>query len=97
MSDEPTLATPVTPAPVEPVRRPGRHGVGSSGRWLNLLLGVAAAVAIGGVAFAVGRSTAPVAAARFGRVPTGQSSAPSTRTLVRPGGPDGAGFSARAA
>ena len=37
----------------------------SSGRWLNLLLGVAVAVAIGGVAFAVGRSTAPASAAAF--------------------------------
>ena len=42
----------------------------SSGRWLNVLLGVAAAVAIGGVAFAVGRSTAPASAATgFGRGP----------------------------
>jgi hypothetical protein len=29
------------------------------GRWLNLLLGLAAVVAIGGVAFAIGRSAAP--------------------------------------
>jgi len=36
---------------------------GRSGRWLNLVLVVAAAVAIGGVAFAVGRGTAPVSAA----------------------------------
>jgi len=35
----------------------------SSGLWLNLVLVVAAIVAVGGVAFAVGRSTAPVAAA----------------------------------
>jgi hypothetical protein len=35
----------------------------SSGRWLNLVLILAAAVAIGGVAFAVGRGTAPVSAA----------------------------------
>lgn len=64
-------APPITPAPgpaIEPVRpvmtAPRRS---SSGRWLNLLLGVAAAVAIGGIAFAVGRSTAPVAAAGFNR------------------------------
>ena len=38
---------------------------GSSGRWLNVLLGVAAIVAIGGVAFAIGRSTAPASATGF--------------------------------
>jgi hypothetical protein len=35
----------------------------SSGAWLNVVLVLAAVVAVGGVAFAVGRSTAPVAAA----------------------------------
>ncbi|HEX7951215.1 MAG TPA: hypothetical protein VF494_12760 [Candidatus Limnocylindrales bacterium] len=35
----------------------------SSGAWLNIILVVAAVVAVGGVAFAIGRSTAPVAAA----------------------------------
>ena len=35
----------------------------SGGRWLNLVLALAAAVAIGGVAFAVGRGTAPISAA----------------------------------
>ena len=34
-----------------------------SGRFLTIVLGVAVAVAIGGVAFAVGRTTAPVSAA----------------------------------
>ena len=53
--------------PVRPVVTAPRRS--SSGRWLNLLLGVAAAVAIGGIAFAVGRSTAPVAAAGFDRGP----------------------------
>ena len=33
-------------------RDPGQAQVGSSGRWLNVLLGVALVVAIGGVAFA---------------------------------------------
>jgi hypothetical protein len=54
----PTLATP----PLAPTTKPK----GSGGRWLNLVLAVAAAVAIGGVAFAVGRSTAPVSAATGG-------------------------------
>ena len=35
----------------------------SSGAWLNVVLVLAAVVAVGGVAFAIGRSTAPVAAA----------------------------------
>ena len=68
----PRAMPPITPSdpqpPIEPVRpvtpTPRRS---SSGRWLNLLLAVAAAVAVGGIAFAVGRSTAPVAAAGFGR------------------------------
>jgi hypothetical protein len=49
------------PTPVTP----GRPATGkpASGRALNVLLGLAAAVAIGGVAFTIGRSTAPVAAA----------------------------------
>jgi hypothetical protein len=63
---------PSTQPPLEPVRpvaaSPRRS---SSGRWLNLLLGVAAAVAIGGIAFAVGRSTAPAPASAFGRNPNG--------------------------
>ena len=36
-----------------------------SGAWRNVLLGVAALVAVGGVAFAVGRSTAPPATPQF--------------------------------
>ena len=35
----------------------------SSGAWLNVILVMAAVVAVGGVAFAIGRNTAPVAAA----------------------------------
>ena len=74
-----TWSTPAQPtaaasavAPPQPQLEPVRPTVSaprrsSSGRWLNLLLAVAAAVAIGGIAFAVGRSTAPVAAAGFGR------------------------------
>ena len=65
---------PTAPAPAGPVLEPVRpvpvhrpSARGSSGRWLNVLLGVAVAVAIGGVAFAVGRSTAPAQAATFQR------------------------------
>jgi hypothetical protein len=60
-------ATPAQPTlePVRPTISAPRRS--SSGRWLNLLLGVAAAVAIGGIAFAVGRSTAPVATGGFGQ------------------------------
>jgi hypothetical protein len=44
---------------IEPNRPAGPTGKASSGgRWLNLVLVVAAAVAIGGVAFAIGRGTA---------------------------------------
>lgn len=50
-------ATPITPvAPVVVTTRPKRS-------WVDWLLGAALVLAIGGVAFAVGRSTAPVAAA----------------------------------
>lgn len=76
MSDDLTNTT-RTEAPAAPVVSPGpavaappARRRGNSGLWLNLLLGLAAAVAIGGVAFAVGRSTAPApvaAAGGFGR------------------------------
>jgi hypothetical protein len=56
----PVAANPVTtvPGPVIPAAK----SKGSSGRLLNIVLGVAIAVAIGGVAFAVGRTTAPASA-----------------------------------
>lgn len=50
---------PVVPA-APTVQIPRRK---SSAAWLNVVLVLAAIVAVGGVAFAVGRSTAPVAAA----------------------------------
>jgi hypothetical protein len=57
-------AAPVTAAPSPvPVSRKSSSG----GRWLNLVLALAAAVAIGGVAFAAGRTTAPVSAVGNGR------------------------------
>jgi len=62
MTMEPAPPTPTTPVPpVGPVVVASRPRQG--GRWLNVLLALAFAVALGGVAFAVGRSTAPVAAA----------------------------------
>jgi hypothetical protein len=44
----------------------------TSGRGTSLLLGLAAAIAIGGLAFAAGRLTAPAATASTGRPATGQ-------------------------
>jgi hypothetical protein len=65
-------ATPVNPAasvaPVAPLVVAPRQG---GGRWLNVLLGAAAILAIGGFAFAIGRSTAPAAAAGLGTFPGG--------------------------
>jgi hypothetical protein len=55
--------SPVTPAPVTVSSAPGpARKKSSGGRWLNLVLVLAAAVAIGGVAFAIGRGTAAVSA-----------------------------------
>ena len=65
VAPEPTTVptTPVAPAPVTAAALPGPARKSSSGgRWLNLVLVVAATVAIGGVAFAIGRSTAPASA-----------------------------------
>lgn len=56
----------VVAAPAAPLVKPK-----SSGRLLNAVLAVALLVAVGGVAFAVGRSTAPVAAAGRGNLPGG--------------------------
>jgi hypothetical protein len=58
------VAAPTLPEPIRPAATAARRS--SSGRWLNLLLGIAAAVAIGGIAFAIGRSTAPATAAADG-------------------------------
>jgi hypothetical protein len=59
------VATPPALEPVRPIAVVQRRS--SSGRWLNVLLGIAAAVAIGGIAFAFGRSTAPATAAADGQ------------------------------
>lgn len=52
---------PQTVVPSAPALQVGKRK--SSGAWLNVVLVVAAIVAVGGVAFAVGRGTAPAAAA----------------------------------
>jgi hypothetical protein len=57
MTWEPVPESPA--APVAPVATAGRR----SSRWLDILLAGAAVLAIAAVAFAVGRTTAPVAAA----------------------------------
>ncbi|MFL5688943.1 MAG: hypothetical protein ACJ77I_08125, partial [Chloroflexota bacterium] len=61
----PVAAGPVTSAPAAVI--PDARSRGSGGRILNIVLGIAIAVAIGGVAFAVGRTTAPASAATTGR------------------------------
>lgn len=53
---------PVRPEPVGPATTHSR-----SGRWLNVVLAFAILFAVGGVAFAVGRTTAPETAATTGR------------------------------
>jgi Domain of unknown function (DUF5666) len=63
MATQPVFAAP----PAGPVARKTSSG----GRWLNLILVLAAAVAIGGVAFAVGRTTAPAPASAVGNGRTG--------------------------
>jgi hypothetical protein len=98
------------PAPASPFDRPGpmpvtgpvgpatvRSRSGGSGILVNVLLGIAVVVAVGGVAFAVGRATAPTAAAaatngRFGNggfVGPNGSGAPDG-AFVGPGGFGGA-------
>ena len=80
--------------------RPARRSPSSSpsaavaAGWLNLLLGAAALIAVGGVAFAIGRTTAPADAVGLvpGVIVNGGPSpaAASTRMparMVRPGGP----------
>ena len=56
----PVSVAPVSPAPVSPT--PVRRSSAGSSRVLNLALGLAVLVAVGGVAFAVGRASAPATA-----------------------------------
>jgi hypothetical protein len=58
----PAATSPVSPmatTPVSPAKRKGSGGL------LNVVLAIAVCVAIGGVAFAIGRSTAPASAANL--------------------------------
>lgn len=57
----PTPTEPVKTAPVRPGRGPSRAAT-----WVNIALGVALVAAVGGVAFAAGRMTAPATAAAGG-------------------------------
>jgi hypothetical protein len=66
-ADSPAMST------LEPVVvRPRRSG---AGMLVNVLLGAALVVAVGGVAFAAGRATAPAAASAAGRTGFGQGGA----------------------
>jgi len=105
----PSAATPV--APVHPAGAPATAPADAvaaaapvvvtrkrSAGWLNLLLGVAAVIAVGGVAFAIGRSTAPADAVGFVpgaggpvMVQPGGSFDPNLGPIVRQGGPGGLG------
>lgn len=68
LAPEPASAVP-GPTPTEPVQtapvRPGR-GPSRAATWVNIALGVALVAAVGGVAFAAGRMTAPATAAAAG-------------------------------
>jgi hypothetical protein len=85
---------PVGPVPTAPVVTTSRR---SSGRWLNALLIFAAAVAIGGVAFAAGRTTASASTTgagtgrNFGAGAGGFPNASGRPGFVN-GGPNGQGF-----
>ena len=68
----PTASPVAAPVVVAPRKR--------SSTWVNLLLGAAAVIAIGGVAFAVGRSTAPASAAGIPTFPGGDG------FVITPGG-----------
>lgn len=83
---EPT--TSVTPEPVEgpPPRR------GRSGAWLNVALAGALVLAVGGVAFAAGRMTAPAATFTPGTGFVGRNPAASFTPGENPGGGPGGFF-----
>jgi hypothetical protein len=89
---QPTPVAPVTPAaPVASVTRPVRPA-GRPARFVNLALGAAVLVAVGGVAFAAGRGTAPAASTGAGLLPAGLGPNASFAAGAGPGGLGGRGF-----
>jgi hypothetical protein len=95
---QPAAPVPISTAPAE-ATSPGPRPTpvvavtprARSGRVLNLLLIGAAILAIGGVAFAIGRSTAPVGAfQRAGTLPDGTAIRPNGSFAPGAGGPGGA-------
>lgn len=88
----PTSAVAPSPVIAAPAVIPVAKTRGSGGGWLNIVLVIAAAVAIGGVAFAVGRTTAPVsAAAGTGRGNFGGAGFPASSFAPRANGQPGFG------
>lgn len=90
-------AAPVAPSsPAAPIAPPAKRR--SSGRWLNAVLAIAACVAIGGVAFAIGRGTASASTAssnnRGGFITNGNGTGNGQRPFgsFAPGGNGGNGF-----
>jgi len=96
-AEPPAPATAVQPEriPTEPASAPSRRG--GSGALLNVALGLALAVALGGVAFAAGRATAPAPAFTnggvIGRGPLG-SFDPGANPGANPDGFGGGGLGA---
>jgi hypothetical protein len=79
--------------PLRPIVKPKK-----SGAWLNILLGVAALAAVGGLAFAAGRMTAPATAAfpnvgpGSGQLPGGGNFQGGPGASFQPGAGPGGGF-----
>jgi hypothetical protein len=92
---QPTPVAPVAPVtpvtPVAPVTRPVRPA-GASARVVNLALAAAFVVAVGGVAFAAGRGTAPAASTGAALLPAGLGPNASFAVGVDPGGLGGRGL-----
>jgi hypothetical protein len=91
---EPDAPLPESAVATEPLPETRPKARGGMAGWLNVALGLAVAVAIGGVAFAAGRMTAPASAIGAnpfgngpnGRVFTGNGYAPGN---IQGGGPNG--------
>jgi hypothetical protein len=88
-------AAPVPPtASAMPIAPPAKRR--SSGRWLNVVLAIAACIAIGGVAFAIGRGTASASTAsgnnRGGFITNGNGNGQRPFGSFAPGGNGGNGF-----